>query len=1144
VLRWCWTLPGVLALAGCIWVLGPLLPALEPAPPRLALALAVLAAGIGAGLLLDHRRRRRETALADGIASGAVEAEAVRARMATALAQLKRARGRRGYLYEQPWYVLIGPPGAGKTTALLNAGLRFPLAAGPVAGVGGTRLCEWWFTRDAVLIDTAGRYTTQDSDAAVDRAGWQAFLDLLRRTRPRQPLNGVIVAIALSDIAGASAELRACHAGAIRRRIDELESRLGLRLPVYVLFTKADLIAGFSEFFDDLDREGRGQVWGITFPFAPGSLEPGPADPAAAFAGGFRLLAERLDARLFDRLQAERNPECRALIAGFPAQIASLEAPLAGFLGEAFAGAPAPLLRGVYLSSATQEGTPIDRLIGALAGAFGLARRPPGRLRAEAGRSYFLTRLLRDVVFNEAMLAGPPAGRRLVRRVAGLAGVAVLAALAAGGLLHLRAAGRQAIEASLAALAAYEQTAAGLPLDPVADADLSGLAPLLERARMVEQGGVADPVGCRLGLSQDGKLAAGARVLYRHALGHALLPRLVWRLEAQMRGTLTQPEVLYEATRVYLMLGGLGPLDRDLLRAWMALDWQAAYPGAGFAALREALARHLDALLAEPLPPVPLDGELVAQARATFGRVTLAQRVYSRIRPSAAAQRLPPWRPDEALGPAGAGLFVRASGRPLREGIAGLYTVEGFHTVLLPSLAQAARQVSAEGWVLGEPLAADPDGAQMRALQGDVIALYEADYAQAWDQMMADLDLAPLRSLVQAAQGLYILAHPDSPLRRLLQAMGRQLSLSVPPQAQDAAPAAPQPAVSDTQLRLQAVLGVRPTAEPLPARPGHDIDEHYEALRQLAAAGPGGPLEHALATLGDLQQQLAKLAAAPVRAGPVVLPAGEDPAMALRAAARRQPQPLARWLGSIAGSAIALRSGDIRQQIVAVFNGGDGPAALCAAAVIGRYPFVPGAAAETSQDDFARVFGPGGVIDGFFNTLLKPYVDTSGRVWKLQSADNETLALPAAELAQFQRAARIRDLFFPGGRTTPEFRFDIAPVSLDARAAGVTLDFGGTVLSYRHGPPRATEITWPGPGPAPSVRLAFDPPPAAGPGAWQESGPWSLFRLFSRGRLQQSAGGKYSLTLQAGERQAVFEIRAGSSLEPGILQEFRCPVVQ
>ena len=114
-------------------------------------------------------------------------------------------------------------PGAGKTTALLNAGLHFPLAEemgqGAVAGIGGTRLCDWWFTDEAVLIDTAGRYTTQDSDAQVDRAGWEAFLDLLRRTRKRQPLNGVLVAIAISDLARADEGRRAAHARAIRHRV-------------------------------------------------------------------------------------------------------------------------------------------------------------------------------------------------------------------------------------------------------------------------------------------------------------------------------------------------------------------------------------------------------------------------------------------------------------------------------------------------------------------------------------------------------------------------------------------------------------------------------------------------------------------------------------------------------------------------------------------------------------------------------------------------------------------------------------------------------------------------------------------------------------------------------------------------------------
>ena len=88
-------------------------------------------------------------------------------KMKDAVATLKSASGKKkDYLYDLPWYLLIGPPGSGKTTALINSGLKFPLLRGAtpaaIAGVGGTRYCDWWFSEEAVLIDTAGRYTTQD----------------------------------------------------------------------------------------------------------------------------------------------------------------------------------------------------------------------------------------------------------------------------------------------------------------------------------------------------------------------------------------------------------------------------------------------------------------------------------------------------------------------------------------------------------------------------------------------------------------------------------------------------------------------------------------------------------------------------------------------------------------------------------------------------------------------------------------------------------------------------------------------------------------------------------------------------------------------------------------------------------------------
>ncbi len=147
------------------------------------------------------------------------------------------------YLYDLPWYVFIGAPGAGKTTALVNSGLSFPLAdkfgPGAIRGVGGTRNCDWWFTDEAVLIDTAGRYTTQDSHQAEDKNAWEGFLGLLKKVRPRRPLNGVFLTVSVADLLSQCAEARSSLASSIRARLLELDAKLTTRLPVYVLSPRA-----------------------------------------------------------------------------------------------------------------------------------------------------------------------------------------------------------------------------------------------------------------------------------------------------------------------------------------------------------------------------------------------------------------------------------------------------------------------------------------------------------------------------------------------------------------------------------------------------------------------------------------------------------------------------------------------------------------------------------------------------------------------------------------------------------------------------------------------------------------------------------------------------------------------------------------
>jgi len=373
--------------------------------------------------------------------SGGGEPETLRAGFAQALAALKEARfagpdGGSRSVQELPWYVLIGAPGSGKTTALVNSGLGFPLrspaaAPAPVPGIGGTRNCDWWFTDQAVLLDTAGRYTTQESSARADALEWQAFLGLLREHRPLLPLNGVLVTVSVSDLMLWDAAERQRYAGHVRMRLAELYAGLGLQVPVYALVTKSDLLAGFSEFFGELDAAARGQVWGVTF---EAGFDPSVVGIAKRFEEELRSLERRLYAEMVARLGEEPDAARRAAIYRFPQQLHALIPLLAEFLGMAFTTQQdhkPPMLRGVYLTSGTQEGSPIDRVLGALARAFSLERQAAGVLQAGAGRSYFLTRLLREVVFAEAGLAVSGealARRRRKRRLAAVAALAVLAA--------------------------------------------------------------------------------------------------------------------------------------------------------------------------------------------------------------------------------------------------------------------------------------------------------------------------------------------------------------------------------------------------------------------------------------------------------------------------------------------------------------------------------------------------------------------------------------------------------------------------------------------------------------------------------------------------------------------------------------------
>lgn len=1154
---------GMSVLAALILLWGPALQLGGVAPlaelPGQIGALLLLPLGLGAVLLLRQQigqaiqqrvtdalaqppeaEAAPETAEAD--AAARQELALVTQRFREALRILRRRRfagsGGRRWLYQLPWYVVIGPPGSGKTTAVTQSGLSFPLAdshgQAALGGIGGTRHCDWWFTDDAVLIDTAGRYTSQDSAASRDRAAWLGFLRLLRRFRRRQPLNGVIIAIGIDLLMAAPDSVRLDHARRLRQRVNELQAELGLRLPVYVLLTKFDLIAGFVEFFDDLDQQGRGAVWGMTFPH--GAAEP-PGGHVAEFGAEFDALLRRLDERLLERLQREGDPQRRALIFGFPQQVASLKGLLQHFLSEAFAPssfADPPLLRGAYGVSGTQSGTPLDRVTEAMARSFAVERRPPAGFAGQP-RSYFLRQLLHEVIFPEAGLVSqdPARARRQARLRLALLAAAGLALLAGAGLgtqSYLRNARlAEAVQEEAAQLAA---SADALALQRVDSADLRPVLPLLDRLRdLAARLARPSATGPLPGLDQHAKLATEAAAAYRRGLNSILLPRLLLRLEAQLQRPGQTATALYEPFRAYLMLGQQGPLRRPALRAWLLADWQAEFPGEEQAATRQALQQHLEVLLEAPLAAIGLNGPLIAQLRGQLQQASLPRLVLEAILASPEAARLPAWRVADFAGPGAEAALRRRSGQPLVAGIAGLFTQAGFREGFLRLLPAMAQQQAEDRWVVFPPSPAEREPEARRAaarqLLLDATALYLQEFSLRWDQLIADLTVPPIREVADALRVLNILAAPTSPLRLLLVAAARETALGPAPAEPGAAPP-PLPA-PDTPEGLAA----RYTAE------------HFRALRQLVEVPPGSqagaqaPIDEAIRDLDRLYRALGELQG------------GGDPARqaAQTAAALAQierraaslPPPIDQWILGVGRGGAEASAGDARQQLEAAWRGGPGQA--CQRLTERRFPFVAGAQAEIPLGEFGRLFGRDGLIDGFFDSQLKGLVETGRSPWAPRGTAPAELRLSRPALAQFERAAAIRDSLFQDGGLRPSLGFSLALVQADPGLRAVVLELDGRRLEFRPGDAGAQRLRWPGAEGVGGAALSLEGPQGATTLA-SARGDWALFRLLQALPPRPRGPDALELVVAAEGRQAVFLLTADAAANPfarGLLAGFRCP---
>ncbi|MEW8027267.1 MAG: type VI secretion system membrane subunit TssM, partial [Candidatus Thiodiazotropha sp.] len=987
---------------------------------------------------------------------------------------------------------------------------------------------------------------------------WMGFLDLLKKHRKRRPINGALVAISVEDILQLTELERLNHAKAIRMRVKELIDHFGIRFPIYVLFTKCDLLAGFNEFFENMGREERSQVWGMTFPLTDkADQESG----ISHFQDEFRALEQRIDVRLLDRLEQERDAKRRILIYSFPQQFSALREAAEGFLHEAFNAnrfQETPMVRGIYFTSGTQEGTPIDRLLGSMAQEFGLNRQIAPAFSG-SGRSYFINRLFKDLIFPEAHLAG--VNTRVEKRRAWLQRMAYAGAISLAVLAGIAWFTSYSRNQSYIDQVAIQANAAEEKVNAVApdDLTLANVLPALDSVRQIP-GGYGDqeadiPWMMGLGLYQGDKLGSEAVSAYRTSLKNLFLPRIILSLEDQLNRQGNNPDYLYEALKVYLMFDDSEHFDAATVKAWMLLQWQLTLPGAENAQARQALTGHLDALLEMlPMTPtLPLDQDLIAHVRSNLLRVPLADRVYNRMKRTTESGAIPPIRLSQVIGADAEMVFSRRSGEPLDKEIPALFTYEGYHKLFLKDHLEIANKLLEEKWILGPDLEKIVGKTDLVRLSARVKELYYEEYIRTWDQLLADIRVKPFNSMRQAVDILNIISGPSSPLRRYLKLIQEQTTLSRLPGGAKKAAELVERNTSGITRRLASILQVVPDGSeetPQDSLLTTPVDQHFASLNRMidAQEGEQAPLERTMEMLNELYAHMSSIASAGNQSNQAFNVA-RDPSAGgsvisrLKLEAKRQPGPLAEMLNSVADGSSNLTVSGVRSHLNSVWKTQLLP--FCQRSLTGRYPLDRNSSREVTIGDFGRFFGPGGMMDNFFNTYLQDFVDTSRRNWRWNAAGNRALGIPTGTLRQFQRAAVIRDAFFSGSSQEPKIHFEIKPLSMDTTITQITLLLNQQRVRYNHGPARWNRMTWPDDSGISDTKILLAPPAGNKPSGLTEDGPWGWFRIIDQAKTEATDSPEtIRVEFDVGGRKSRFMLRASGALNPFKLREladFRCP---
>lgn len=1040
-------------------------------------------------------------------------------------------------LYELPWYMVIGNPAAGKSSAIYNSGLKFPFEethqSAVSSGLSGTRNCDWFFSTEGVLLDTAGRYSVYSED----HSEWIGFLNLLKKNRSKAPINGLIVTVSIAELVSQSPEKSLKLAKNLRARIQDLTERLEIFAPVYLVFSKMDLIAGFTEFFDCYDQDEFDQVWGATLPYNPDSSN----NAVELFEQHYNILYDGLKSVSTTHLSRRHAQNISPSVMTFPLEFKTLKPALKTFIGTLFEENPyqfKPVFRGFYFTSALQEGVIESPMTEQIAQDFNLTKIPNSehgipKNSVSQNHGYFLKGLFSDVILKDKNLVkqhiNPSKKRqRYLSFIAALLGVSVILGLWVWSYRN----NQQLIadvQADLNKVVQMEQ-ASGQNLSTQLDA----LLVLQQRLEQLDGFDENRPLKFGFGLYQGNELREKLKTEYLNGIRQIVLEpsqqniaQFLQRVkgnEATLRSNHVNvdvqqvagarpaqtnlepsdanPQDAYNALKAYLMMsnpqymeaGHLSDQVTRFWRSWLDANRGQMPRGEMIQKAEQVLTYAMTLANDQKFPKLESDSQLVDQSRqvllAVMKGMPARDRVYNEIKMRAAV-RYPAVTTAQIVGEPNRAVVLGSYALP------GVFTQKAWSEYVEKAIDEAANSpTDSRDWVLNSNQSDDltfsgsPD--QIRRQLTDV---YKKEYIAEWRKFLNGVYYAKQADFAQQHKSIDLLGEPqNSPIRILIERTAKETSWDNPVVlAELAAPQTGFVAWFKRKVLRQDAANVAERAATQAQGPiSKEFNVFYQLVRKRDDQENKSLLDEYLASLAQVRSKFNDLR----NAGDI----GPN-AMALVKQTINEQTSVFNTTQKLVDEKLSVGLNDIDNKMVqkllvspltASFESLIPPTQdeinklwtmqayqPFTQTLSQKVPFNSSASIQATSGEIGQIFGEGGSIANFIKETLDPFVIRRGYTLTSKTWKEQGIILNPQFVMNFQRyVAPLNGVatgtLGQGATAAPaaanQSNFQFYPLP-NPQLLSYTIDIDGQRLVFENGIQQWVNFVWPNAGAIPGARI-------------------------------------------------------------------------